>query len=171
MNMKFVVTGILFLMVVTSMSNVASPAIGKDARILIEETPFLAQEEEQHNVSSYYDFALAAADIIASKLVNEDDGTVFAYGYPKWEYLSWAPAVTDYYWAIAGMSRVYEITGNTTLSTLISRAANTMVRYFIDPAYPGYYTNTYSTDPDVAHSRKSPNPLKFLHIFLFSNCA
>ncbi len=155
MNIKFVVTGVLILMVVTSMSNVAPPVTSNGVRFLIEETPYLAQEEEQYNVSSYYDFALATADVIASKLVNKTTGVVFTFGYPHWEYLSWSPALTDYYWAISGLSRVYEITGNTTLSVMISRAAKEMVRRFIDPTYLGFYTNGYSSDDDIAHSKRT----------------
>ncbi|MHA2140901.1 MAG: hypothetical protein ACXADC_12340 [Candidatus Thorarchaeota archaeon] len=145
MYRKIVVTSMLFIVVMTSISNGAPPVNAGGAQIELVETPYLAQDE-QYNVSSYYDFALATADVIASNLVWEIDGSVFRFGAPDWSTYGWAPNVADFFWAISAMARVYEITGNTTLSILISRVANQMVYAFQDPDYPGYYVMSLHND-------------------------
>ncbi|MFQ5833002.1 MAG: hypothetical protein ACE5H4_09890 [Candidatus Thorarchaeota archaeon] len=144
---------VIFLM--TGVGNVEPIPSHKAGTPLLENRPFIAQDESgQYNVSSYYDFALATGGILASKLVVGVDGTVFHYGYPEWDLMGWAPALADYYWAIAGMARIFEITGNNTLSVFISRVANHMVTAFRDTIYPGYFVNTFHPVEAIAQSKR-----------------
>jgi uncharacterized protein YyaL (SSP411 family) len=81
---------------------------------------------------------------------------VWHYGVPAWgPEFGWAPTLADYYWTIAAMARIYEITGNETLSVLISRAAETMVTGFADPHHPGYFVNLYYHDELLAQSKRA----------------
>ncbi|MHA1908396.1 MAG: hypothetical protein ACW98Y_13940 [Candidatus Thorarchaeota archaeon] len=109
----------------------------------------LAQETEEFNISSYLDFSDATLEIMLKELFNSTDGTVFKSGDHQWEVFQISPSLTDYYWAIAALGRMYEasvINGapNATISLLITKITNNMVHLFLDPDYPGYGINTFS---------------------------
>jgi uncharacterized protein YyaL (SSP411 family) len=99
--------------------------------------------QEQQNISSYLDFALAAGGILADKLVNIDDGRVFHQGDFEWNYILNGSALTDYFCAISSMSKIYNITGNATIYSMIGKMATKMVEIFADPVHPGFFVNTY----------------------------
>ncbi|MFW9888252.1 MAG: hypothetical protein ACFFER_08725 [Candidatus Thorarchaeota archaeon] len=147
MYRKIIVATILVL-VVASSTMTADPLAGhQGSAIPIEDIPYPAQEETQFNVSSYYDFALATSDIMVQNLIDPEYGTVFHLGLPDWSATAWTAlggsipvqSLVDYYWAIASMSRVYNMTGNTTLSGIITRTAYAMVDLFLDSSYPGFF--------------------------------
>ncbi|MDF1539878.1 MAG: hypothetical protein P1Q69_13340 [Candidatus Thorarchaeota archaeon] len=114
----------------------------------IKETsiPQLAQD---FNISSYLEFSKATMDLIIDNLYNDTDGSIWRSADYRWEIIDLLPGLADYYWAIAAMARMYEAsviegTPNTTLSTLITNAANRMVFNFLDDEYPGYGVNLFS---------------------------
>ena len=108
-----------------------------------EETSNAIVSQEQQNISSYLDFALAAGSVLVDNLVNIDDGRVFHQGDFEWNYILNGSALTDYYWAISSLSKIYNITGNATIYPMIGKMATKMVEIFQDPIYPGYFINTY----------------------------
>ena len=146
---KMIVATILVLVVASSTMTAEPLAAHPGSVILIEDMPYPAQEETQFNVSSYYDFAVATSEIMIENLVDAEYGTVFHLGLDDWSATAWtalggsipAQSLVDYYWAIASMSRVYHMTGetNTTLSETITRVAYTMNDLFLDSSYPGYF--------------------------------
>ncbi|MHA2299710.1 MAG: hypothetical protein ACXACD_02010 [Candidatus Thorarchaeota archaeon] len=105
-------------------------------------TPLVAQTPQ--NISSYLDFALAAGSILADNLVNITDGRVFHEGDFEWNYILNGSTLADYYWAISGLSKAYNQTGNTTIFSMIGKMANKMVEIYMDTIYSGYYINTWS---------------------------
>ncbi|MGY5860457.1 MAG: hypothetical protein RTU63_13890 [Candidatus Thorarchaeota archaeon] len=113
----------------------------------------LAQEVEEFNISSYYDYARASTDILISKLFNFSTGVVFHAGDADWEVYQLLTSTTNYYWMIAALARSYETTGNTTYSIALSRAAEVLVDTFLDPDYPGFYVNDYAV-PEVAQTKR-----------------
>ncbi|MHA2188497.1 MAG: hypothetical protein ACW99V_09700, partial [Candidatus Thorarchaeota archaeon] len=108
-----------------------------------EETNNVIVSQEQQNISSYLDFAIATGSVLADNLVNIDDGRVFHQGDFEWNYILNGSALTDYYWAISSLSKLYNITGNATIYPMIGKMATKMVEIFQDPIYPGYFINTY----------------------------
>jgi len=147
MYRNFIVVTIMILIVASNTMTAEPLPVHNGSAILIEDMPYPAQEETQFNVSSYYDFALATSDIMIEHLVDADYGTVFHLGFGDWSATAWTAlggqipvqSLIDYYWAIASMSRVYNMTANATLAEILSRAALTMVELFLDPSYPGFY--------------------------------
>ncbi|MHA1135812.1 MAG: hypothetical protein ACTSSE_04930 [Candidatus Thorarchaeota archaeon] len=115
--------------------------------------PSLSQDEE-YNVSSYHDFALASMDIIISRLMNFSTGNVFHAGDASWEIYQLQTSLSTYHWTIAALARAYESTSNITFSIAMSRAAVKMVDYFYDPVYPGFYVNNYAT-PETATTKRA----------------
>jgi hypothetical protein len=105
-------------------------------------TPLVAQTPQ--NISSYLDFSLAASSVLADNLVNVSDGRVFHEGDFEWNYILNGSTLTDYYWAISGLSKAYNKTGNTTLFSMIGKMATKMIDLYMDPVYPGFYINTWS---------------------------
>ncbi|MFW9912429.1 MAG: hypothetical protein ACFFEU_08150 [Candidatus Thorarchaeota archaeon] len=147
MYRRMIVATILVLIMASSTMTAEPLAIHDGSATLREDMLYPAQEETQFNVSSYYDFALATSDIMIQNLVDADYGTVFHLGLPDWSATAWTAlggsipvqSLVDYYWAIASMSRVYNMTANTTISEIISRVANAMLELFQDSSYPGFY--------------------------------
>ncbi|MFW9803473.1 MAG: hypothetical protein ACFFFC_12510 [Candidatus Thorarchaeota archaeon] len=149
MQRQLIVATILVTIVASSTMSAEPVSIQNGSAFLLEDVPYPAQEEAQYNVSSYYDFALATSDIMIQNLVDAEYGTVFHLGLPDWSATAWTAlggsipvqSLVDYYWAIASMSRVYNMTEstNTTLSEIISRVAFTMNELFLDSSYPGYF--------------------------------
>ncbi len=104
---------------------------------------------QEYNISTYLDFSEATLDLILNILVREYDGGVFRSGDYKWELIDYAPSLSDFYWVISGLSKMYWVSveegaANTTLSVLISRVALKMIELLMDPDYPGFGVNTYS---------------------------
>jgi len=155
MYKKVIVAAILIALVATSTGNVGSPQI-RDTPLLLVETPsIVTQEQNQYNVSSYYDFAVATSDVLANRLVLPHDGTVWHYGFPDWgPVFGWAPSVADYYWAISGLARAHNMTANATLSVIASRVANKMVSAFMDTQYPGFFVNLFNPNELIAQSKR-----------------
>lgn len=147
----------ILVALVTMGSGTVEPLDSTRVPDLLVETLSVAQEEnEQYNVSSYYEFALATGAVLSDKLVLYRNGIVWHYGFPTWgPEFGWAPSVADYYWAIAGMARIYDITGNETLSIMITRAAESMINGFADPHHPGFYVNLYHPDNLLAQSKRA----------------
>ena len=108
-------------------------------------TSMSLSQDEEFNMSSYHDFAYAAVDVLVSKLINITDGTVFHAGNANWELIQQLSSLADYYWTILALSRAYEMSNNVTYSIILSRAAERMVDIFLDPIYPGFYVNEYSS--------------------------
>ncbi|MHA2213180.1 MAG: hypothetical protein ACW992_08475, partial [Candidatus Thorarchaeota archaeon] len=114
----------------------------------LEDTPSLSQTE--YNVSTYLDFAKATGATIVSNLVNLTTGEIYHSGTHDWELLFLTPSMSDYYWGIEGLARLYDLsaqegTPNETLSVIVSRAATAMVGNLLDPLYPGFYVNLYAS--------------------------
>ncbi len=104
---------------------------------------------QEYNISSYLDFSKAAGNIILEHLCNYSDGSIFRSADSMYEMITLLPSLADYYWAICGLARLYEVskkegTPNSTLSIMVSRAANRMVELFLDSDYPGYGVNLFS---------------------------
>ncbi|UCH05821.1 MAG: AGE family epimerase/isomerase [Candidatus Thorarchaeota archaeon] len=155
MYKKLIVAAILIALVATSTSNVGSPQKRETPLLLVESPSVVTQEQTQYNVSSYQEFAVATSDVLANRLVLWNDGTVWYYGYPDWgPVFGWAPSVADYYWAISGLARAYDMTGNATLSVIASRVANKMVSAFMDTQYPGFFVNLYNPNELIAQSKR-----------------
>ncbi|MFW9845960.1 MAG: hypothetical protein ACFFD6_04380 [Candidatus Thorarchaeota archaeon] len=145
---KVVIAAILMLVVASNIGSVGPATHNVGSELMIEEMPYPAQSEEsQFNVSSYFDFAVATSDIMIKNLVDEETGTVFHLGFGDWSSIAWTAlggqipvqSLVDYYWAIASMSRVYNMTANSTISEIVTRIADSMVQLFLDPDYPGFY--------------------------------
>ncbi|MFW9786570.1 MAG: hypothetical protein ACFFE2_00565 [Candidatus Thorarchaeota archaeon] len=113
----------------------------------------LAQQEE-FNISSYYDFSVASMDIIVSRLINLTTGVVFHSSDADWELFELTSSLSNYHWTIRALAQAYETTNNITYSIAMSRAALKMVELFYDPVYPGFYVNAYS-DPEVATTKRA----------------
>ncbi|MFX0045455.1 MAG: hypothetical protein ACFE8Z_06380 [Candidatus Hermodarchaeota archaeon] len=155
MYKKVIAATILIALVATSTGNAGFSQIRGTPHNLVEPPCVVSQEQTQYNVSSYHDFALATSDVLANKLVLTNDGTVWHYGFPDWgPVFGWAPSLADYYWAISGLARAYNMTANATLSVIASRVANKMVSAFMDTEYPGFFVNLYNPDELVAHSKR-----------------
>ncbi len=154
MKRRFAIIAFTFLMLSgTLISNETMQMIHE--RVICTSVDFTPSEE--YNISSYLDFSWATLDIMFSYLMNYSDGSVFRRGDHQWQIISLPPSLADYYWAIVGLARMYDVsaksgTPNNTISTMISRAANKMVSLFLDPEYPGFYVNTYS--PEEARTTK-----------------
>lgn len=119
------------------------------------ERPIIAQDGQVvQNISSYLDFALVTGSIIADKFVKTSDGLVYHNG--DFDYVLFLNGSTlpDYYWAISSLSRVYDLTGNATFASIISKMAVKMVALFGDTEYPGYYINTMS-EPILAQTKRA----------------
>jgi len=102
-------------------------------------------QNPEYNISSYYDYLEATADVMINYHMNVTTGRVFHEGGAD---LSEPPlegtSLASYYWAISALSRAYYLSNNETYRIAMSRAANKMVGLFMDPIYPGYYVNELS---------------------------
>ncbi|MFX1271333.1 MAG: hypothetical protein ACFFAX_06570 [Promethearchaeota archaeon] len=115
-------------------------------------TPIEAQTPQ--NISSYLDFAFASGSALIDNLVNVYDGTVFHEADFQYNLILNGSALADYYWAISALSRIYNITGNATLFSVIGKMATKMVELYMDPVYPGFYINTWSPT-EVTQSKRA----------------
>ncbi len=104
-------------------------------------SPLLSQTVA--NVSNYRDYALSTSSLLLRYLFASSDGFVYHFSDFNWSQFSGLQLLSNYYWSIAGLQRIYNITSNSTLIPIISKAANMMVQLFKDPDYPGYYVNLY----------------------------
>ncbi|MHA2601160.1 MAG: hypothetical protein AM324_003405 [Candidatus Thorarchaeota archaeon SMTZ1-83] len=150
---------LLLLICIMSMgSTVAYDSPNMTDSVSVENLYFEAQE--QYNISSYYDFAVATGNLMIDNLLDTTDGAVYFYGNHDWSYVEKnLQSLIDYYWTIAGLTRLYQISvelgnPNTTLSIWISRVAERMVDLFQDPDYPGFYVNAFSV-PLLAQTKRS----------------
>ncbi|MFW9833726.1 MAG: hypothetical protein ACFFEK_07015 [Candidatus Thorarchaeota archaeon] len=108
----------------------------------IDRISYLSQEE--YNISSYKNYLDATLDLMMLKHLNMTTGVVFHSVTYDLSAYSVETSLSNYYWAIAALSRAYDMTNNETYSIVMSRVANKMVSLFKDPTYPGFYVNEYS---------------------------
>jgi hypothetical protein len=107
------------------------------------------QTSDDYNISSYIDFSEAALNVLLEKMVIQENGSLYHSGDYKYEMIDYSSSLTDFYWTITSLAKMYwvsveEGSANTTLSILMSRAANRMVAIYLDPDYPGFGINTFS---------------------------
>lgn len=113
----------------------------------------ILSQDQEYNISSYRNYAEATIDILASKLMYIELGTVFHAGSADWATHQELTSLTSYYWTISALSHAYEMSHNETYSIAMSRAANMMVYLFKDSTYPGYYVNEYAA-MEIAQTKR-----------------
>jgi hypothetical protein len=105
----------------------------------------LLSQDQEYNISSYREYAVATADVIISNHMNLTTGVLYHESIANsTEDIVDKTSLASYFWAIDALSTAYGMTNNETYRIAMSRIANMMVNLFMDPIYPGYYVNEYS---------------------------
>jgi len=147
MKEKIIVTIIFTIILMDALTQCANIASSPDYRFAASDiTPTTVfSQDQQYNVSSYHDYALATADLIIRYHMNPTTGVVYhESSFNSTESAVSQTILASYYWAIDALSTAFEMTHNATYSVAMSRAANMMVTRFMDPTYPGFYVNDFS---------------------------
>jgi hypothetical protein len=142
MNKKTATVALILVLFLTSIGNVGTQNTGyKVSTIDNSKAPLLSQTVA--NVSDYYDYILSTGSLVLDNLINSSYGLIYHYSDFNWSSISGLQLLSNYYWAISGLAKIYSLTSNSTLIPIISRVANRMITLFKDPDYPGFYVNLY----------------------------
>jgi hypothetical protein len=147
MKQKIIFTIIFTIVMMNALTLGANITTSPEYRSEMCETipPSILSQDQEYNISSYRDFAVATADVLVRYHMNLTTGRVYHDGgvNSTESYLE-ETSLATYFWAINALSKAYDMTGNETYRVAMSRAANKMVDLFMDPIYAGYYVNEFS---------------------------